>query len=96
MSIKASATAGAVLAAATALIAFGATPAHASGPAWTKNCTALNQKYPHGIGRSGAHDHVSSGHPVTTFVHSDKLYNQAMAANSRLDGDHDGIACERA
>ena len=96
MSFRTTAAAGIVLAAATGLLASMTPPASAAGPAWTKNCTALNQKYAHGIGKAKAHDHVSSGHPVTTFVHSDKLYNQAMGANSRLDGDHDGVACEKA
>lgn len=59
------------------------------------NCTALNKKWPHGVGRSNAKDHTS-GTPVTTFKRSTKLYNEAMRANSRLDGDKDGIACEKA
>lgn len=60
-----------------------------------ENCTSLNEKYPHGVGKKGAKD-KTSGTPVTTFKRSTKLYNKAMKANSRLDGDKDGIACERA
>lgn len=60
-----------------------------------ENCTKFNQKYPHGVGKKGAKD-KTSGTPVTTFKKSTKLYNAAMKANSRLDGDKDGIACERA
>ncbi|MEX2210345.1 MAG: excalibur calcium-binding domain-containing protein [Gaiellaceae bacterium] len=60
-----------------------------------KNCTALNRKYPHGLGRGNARDRTS-GEPVTTFKRSTKLYNTAMSHNKRLDGDKDGIACEKA
>jgi len=95
VSLRTSAAAAMVLAAATGLVTAATVPAHAAGPAWTKNCTALNHKYAHGVGKAKAHDHTSSGHPVTTFVHSDTLYHQAMAANGRLDGDHDGVACEK-
>jgi hypothetical protein len=56
-----------------------------------KNCKALNAKYPHGVGRKGARDHVSSGTPVTTF----KVNNALYTANKRLDRDKDGVACEK-
>lgn len=59
-----------------------------------KNCTALHARYPHGVGRTTARDRTS-GRPVTTFKHSTTLYNQAMRANSRLDADKDGVACEK-
>lgn len=59
------------------------------------NCTAFNKKYPHGVGRKHATD-KTSGTPVTTFKRSTKLYKIAMKNNSRLDGDKDGIACEKA
>lgn len=55
------------------------------------NCTALNAVYPHGVGRPGAVDHVTSGKPVTTFFVSLSLYT----ANTGLDRDKDGIACEK-
>ena len=63
-------------------------------PPLYKNCTALNKKYPHGLGRANAKD--KSPKPVTTFKRSTKLYNTAMSHNKRLDGDKDGIACEKA
>ncbi len=68
--------------------------ASASIPALYKNCTALNKKYPHGLGRASARD-KTTGTPVTTFKRSDKLYHLAMSYNKRLDRDKDGIACER-
>jgi hypothetical protein len=55
-----------------------------------KNCTALHKVYPHGVAKSGARDHVSSGKPVTNFKVSTALYN----ANKGLDRDKDGVACE--
>jgi len=54
------------------------------------NCTAMHATYKHGVGRAGAHDHVTSGQPVTTFFSSTALYN----ANTKLDRDKDGVACE--
>jgi hypothetical protein len=56
------------------------------------NCAALNVDYPHGVGRTGAHDHTSGSHPVTDFTVNDAVYE----ANQSHDGDKDGIACERA
>ena len=32
---------------------------------------------------------------MTTFFRSTKLYLRAMSFNKRLDGDKDGIACEK-
>jgi Excalibur calcium-binding domain len=56
------------------------------------NCAALNAVYPHGVGRTGAVDHVSgSSKPVTDFLVNDALYK----ANSGSDRDGDGIACEK-
>jgi hypothetical protein len=54
------------------------------------NCTAMHKVYPHGVGRKHAHDHVTSGTPVTNFKRSNPLY----AANSGSDRDHDHVACE--
>jgi hypothetical protein len=54
------------------------------------NCTALNKKHPHGVGRPGARD-STSGTPVTSFKRSKKLYK----ANKKSDRDKDGIACEK-
>ena len=44
-----------------------------TAPPLYKNCTNLNKKYPHGLGRVGARDHTS-GTPVTNFKRSTKLY----------------------
>ena len=40
--------------------------------------------------RTGARDHVTSGTLVTTFFVSTALYT----ANTKLDRDRDGVACE--
>jgi hypothetical protein len=69
--------------------------ANAAIPKPYKNCTALNKKYPHGLGRARARD-KTSGTRVTNFKHNTELYNLAMSHNRRLDGDKDGIACEKA
>ncbi|SHG07472.1 Excalibur calcium-binding domain-containing protein [Jatrophihabitans endophyticus] len=56
-----------------------------------KNCTALHAKYPHGVGKKGAHDVVrGKTKPVTNFTRSNALYR----ANKKSDRDHDGVACE--
>jgi hypothetical protein len=54
------------------------------------NCTDMRQTYPHGVGRPGARD-KTSGTPVTSFKVSSALYE----ANTKSDGDGDGIACEQ-
>ena len=54
------------------------------------NCTAMHHVYPHGVGRRGAHDHVSAT-PVTNFKRSSSLYR----ANRGLDREGDAIACEK-
>jgi Excalibur calcium-binding domain len=68
--------------------------AAAAVPAPWKNCTQVNKKYRHGVGRVGAHD-KTSGTPVTNFKHSTFLYRTAMRYNRGLDRDKDGIACEK-
>jgi hypothetical protein len=82
------------MAAAVALIAVN--PAGARVAPLYKNCTNLNKKYPHGLGRAKAHDHTTRTPPVTTFFRSDRLYRIAMSYNRGLDRDKDGIACETA
>ena len=85
-------------AAATATVAAGllvGAPAEAEIPKMYQNCTNLQKTYPHGVGKRDAVD-ITSGTPVTTFKKSNKLYNKANRANGRLDGDDDGIACEKA
>lgn len=57
-----------------------------------KNCTALNAVHPHGVAKPGAADLVrGSTKPVTTFKVAPKVY----AANTHLDRDKDGVACEK-
>jgi hypothetical protein len=60
-----------------------------------KNCKALNNVYPHGVGKATAYDHTS-GDPVTDFKKSTALYKKIIGHRKSLDRDHDGIACERA
>jgi Spy/CpxP family protein refolding chaperone len=50
----------------------------AAAPPLYQNCTNLNKKYPHGLGKVGARDHTS-GTPVTNFKRSTKLYRLAMS-----------------
>jgi hypothetical protein len=82
----------AIAAATPALVAI--TPAEAAVPAQWKNCTVVNKRFPHGVGKANARD-KTSGTPVTNFRRDTRLYNQAMNANRGLDRDKDGIACEK-
>lgn len=79
-------------------LVFTASPAEAATGIY-KNCTAYNAKYKNGVGKTGAKDKISGkyvpGKSVTTFKVSTKLYQAALAKNSRLDGDKDGVACEK-
>ena len=72
-----------------------AIPADAHDTGIHDNCTNLNKKWPHGVGRQHAHDHTS-GTPVRNFYHNTKQYNLAEGHNGSLDLDNDGIACEKA
>jgi hypothetical protein len=63
-------------------------------PARWKNCTVVNKRYPHGVGKVGAVDRTA-GEPVTNFTHNNYLYRLAMRYNRGLDRDKDGIACEK-
>ena len=57
-----------------------------------QNCTKLNKKYKHGVGKKGAKDKVSGkSKPVRNFKVSTAIYN----ANRHSDRDKDGIACEK-
>jgi hypothetical protein len=76
-------------------VATGAIAQTTKKPPWTQNCTALNKRFPHGVGRAKARDRTS-GEPVTSFRRSTRLYNIAMRWNRGLDRDKDGVACERA
>lgn len=71
-----------------------ASPSTSTIPRQWKNCTAVNHRYPHGVGRYGAHD-KTTGVPVTNFKHSTRHYKTAMHYNKGLDRDKDGIACEK-
>jgi hypothetical protein len=65
-------------------------------PSLYRSCAHLNSRYPHGIGKVGAHDHTTGAPPVTTFRRSNQLFALAMSYNRGLDRDHDGVACEEA
>ena len=67
-------------------------PAEAHTTGLHDNCTNFNRKYPHGVGRRGAHDR---GGDVTNFKRSNRIYNRAERHNGDLDRDNDRIACEQ-
>jgi Excalibur calcium-binding domain len=79
---------------AVAALAFAAGTASGATPLLYKNCTNLNKKYPHGVGKLLAKD-KTSGEPVTNFKRSTRLYLIAVGWNKGLDRDKDGIACEK-
>ena len=85
---------GAGIAAAGLVLAASAVglPAEAHTTGIHDNCTNFNNKYPHGVGRRGAHD---QGGNVTNFKRSNRLYKRAVNHNSDLDRDDDKIACEK-
>lgn len=85
----------ALLPVAAALALVPLTAAHAAVPARYANCDAVHRTSPHGIGRAGAVDRVRSGPRVTVFRRDTAGYLLAVRANARLDGDRDGIACEK-
>jgi len=84
------ATIGLVLAAPTSAALRG----DAAMPRLYRNCTALNAKYPHGLGRANAVD-KTSGERVTNFRRSTRLFLVAMSYNRGLDRDKDRVACEK-
>jgi hypothetical protein len=86
---------GFVVALVLAAAVIAASAASALAPPLYKNCTNLNKRYPHGLGRLGARDKTSATR-VTTFRRSTRLYRLAMSYNRGLDRDKDGIACEQA
>jgi hypothetical protein len=84
------------LAAAPGLVSVGQSAAPGAVSSIWKNCTSVHTRYAHGVGRLNARDHTRSGTGgVTTFKRSTLLYNTAMRSNSGLDGDKDGVACEK-
>jgi Excalibur calcium-binding domain len=55
------------------------------------NCKALNQVYPHGVGRTAAARDKTTGRRVTSFKVSQAVYD----LNTARDRDKDKIACEK-
>ena len=79
------------LAAAVALVPATAADAHAAAHHF-RNCTDMHHTYKGGVARKGAHDHrTGGGHAKYRPYVSTALYK----ANSKMDRDHDGIACEQ-
>jgi hypothetical protein len=83
-----------VIVALSVLVASGSAARQVIPRKW-KNCTIVNKRYPHGVGKLRAHDRTKSGDPVTNFRRSTALYLTAMHYNRGLDRDKDGIACEK-
>jgi len=84
------------LAAAPASVSVGQPAASSAVSSIWNNCTSVHTRYAHGVGRLNARDHTRSGTGgVTTFKRSTRLYKAAMRYNSGLDGDKDGVACEK-
>jgi uncharacterized membrane protein len=91
------------LAASAVVLSATAVPASAApAPKSYANCAALNKVYPHGVARAGAHDSVrGKGKPVTNFRVDPNVYKRndggalRFSGEHDLDGDNDGIACEK-
>jgi hypothetical protein len=79
-----------VVAGACALVPAAPSGAAQSHARTFSNCKAMHRVYRHGVGQLHAHDHVTSGRPVTNFKRSNALYG----ANKKSDRDGDHIACE--
>ena len=80
------------LAAALALVLVPTTADAAPAAHHFRNCTDMHKTYKGGVARRGAHDHRTGGGHARYAPHvSTALYN----ANSSMDRDHDGIACEQ-
>jgi Excalibur calcium-binding domain len=94
--VRSESTGVAAVPVAGSILLVGAPFAAAAGavPAPWRNCTQVNKRYPHGVGRLDARDRTS-GEPVTSFKRSNRLYRLAMSYNSGLDRDKDRIACEK-
>jgi Excalibur calcium-binding domain len=77
------------------VLAASAPAARQTIPARWKNCTVVNKRFPHGVGKRYAQDKTKSGDPVRNFYRSTLIYRRAMHYNPSLDRDKDGIACEK-
>ncbi|GAB7038777.1 hypothetical protein JCM9533A_26270 [Catenuloplanes niger JCM 9533] len=74
-----------------ALSAGTATAAPKKPPVY-RNCAAMNADHPHGVAKYGAIDRVrGKTKPVTKF----KVITAIYLANTHLDRDRDGVACEK-
>ncbi|MEO7124867.1 MAG: excalibur calcium-binding domain-containing protein [Nakamurella sp.] len=59
-----------------------------------RNCAALQKVYAHGVGKKGAVD-KSRGLVKANRVKNFYVSNELYAKNIKLDGDKDGVACEK-
>jgi hypothetical protein len=85
-----------VVVGALSAVAFSVPAAHASvarsAAHHFQNCTDMHRVYKGGVAKRGAHDHRTDGGHARYAPHvSTKLYK----ANSSMDRDHDGVACEQ-
>ena len=76
---------GAIALASAATALTGCSPHH------FKNCTDMHLTYKGGVGKVGAVDH----HSGSAAKYAPQRDNALYQANSGLDRDHDGIACEQ-
>jgi hypothetical protein len=80
----------------TGALALAAVGTADAGTARFQNCKAFNARYPHGVGKIGAHDHTSSGSdPVTNFKRSNRLYlaNRGLVKDPGFLGGSDARRC---
>ncbi|MCW2505754.1 MAG: hypothetical protein JWO79_4038 [Actinomycetia bacterium] len=81
-----------VLALGVAIVAGPPLAAEAASPPHYANCTVVHTHYKGGIAKAGAKDkRPGGGHARYAPYVNTALYN----ANSSMDRDHDGIACEQ-
>lgn len=79
-----------------ALAPMSAGTSEAATPVKYKNCTALVKKYPKGVKKSAAtNNKVTSKGKVSYKTSTATVNATAYKANTHLDADKDGIACER-
>jgi hypothetical protein len=85
ISVLGSAAVAVALVFSTVQVADAATPHYA-------NCTKMHAKYKGGIAKSGARDHRTGGGHAKYKPYVNTTYYKA---NSSMDRDKDGIACEQ-